>query len=367
MDPDEAPSPHHRASMDEYDPLYSSKLGRQQQPSGPPPSYSSSTSSSSSSLPTMTTDMAAADDLPAYTCGLHLEAVFDTKMETQDGPGRARSRQWRPTYAVLHGTALHLYRTKKVSWHGFSRVEEGPGVNADRPPWLKAGRLERSYTLAYADVGITTDYRKRSYAIRVHAEANQFLLACVELETLVAWLDALYAAMAVARPIDDMDFPSDMSVPRAQRERSLRRRLARQPSGDDDDDDEERQAVVAVEPPHHEDELVLPPGMAVRSRTRQQQRVSRDQDGDDDDEDAKWSPLHAWTARHDMAYAKLCYAVLLSESPRKSNLVVLKDRQWHVDWATGRMARGDPPRYGEEMEAGVVGPYGGFPGENMRI
>src|SRR4051812_16887175 len=52
---------------------------------------------------------------------------------------------------------------------------------------------------------------RRRYVIRVRAETDQFLLSCVELSTLIKWLENLFAAIDVAAPIDDRDFPRDQS------------------------------------------------------------------------------------------------------------------------------------------------------------
>lgn len=40
-------------------------------------------------------------------------------------------------------------------------------------------------------------------------------------------------------------------------------------------------------------------------------------------------------------------AILTSRSPRKSNIVIMKGKQWIVDWATGTLTRCEPPDYGE--------------------
>jgi hypothetical protein len=48
-----------------------------------------------------------------------------------------------------------------------------------------------------------------------------------------------------------------------------------------------------------------------------------------------------------MMYAKRCMAILTHRSPRKSNLVIMKGKQWIVDWATGALTRCEPPDYGE--------------------
>ena len=58
---------------------------------------------------------------------------------------------------------------------------------------------------------------------------------------------------------------------------------------------------------------------------------------------------------YDMMYAKRCMAVLTSRSPRKSNLVIMKGKQWIVDWATGAFTRCEPPDYGECVSEGGKG------------
>ena len=50
-----------------------------------------------------------------------------------------------------------------------------------------------------------------------------------------------------------------------------------------------------------------------------------------DGETGKWRPGHVWTTTHDMIYAKLCYAVLLFRSPRKSNYIIMKGKNGGYD------------------------------------
>lgn len=65
----------------------------------------------------------------------------------------------------------------------------------------------------------------------------------------------------------------------------------------------------------------------------------------------KWQPYHQWGPLYDMQYAKRCMAILTERSPRKSNLAVVKNRLWLVDWATGRVERYEPPSYDEVIRA----------------
>ncbi|KAI9742792.1 MAG: hypothetical protein M1818_003521 [Claussenomyces sp. TS43310] len=82
-------------------------------------------------------------------------------------------------------------------------------------------------------------------------------------------------------------------------------------------------------------------------------------------ETGKWRPTHAWSPMYDMIYAKRCVAILLAESPRKSNLVIMRGKKWIIDWATGALTRLQPPDYGE---VDLVGPWGqGMGGNYGRI
>lgn len=148
------------------------------------------------------------DVLPGYSCDIHIEGVFMRKMEMEETVKRAEYRNWHMVYVVLHGTALNVYQVKKDRGWWSSR-SDGPNVSPDSPPWIKKSSLEKSYSLLHADAGIAADYRKRRYVIRLRTETDQFLLSCVELSTLVTWLDLLFAAIAVAAPIDERGFPRD--------------------------------------------------------------------------------------------------------------------------------------------------------------
>jgi hypothetical protein len=83
-----------------------------------------------------------------------------------------------------------------------------------------------------------------------------------------------------------------------------------------------------------------------------------------DPDTGKWIPRHAWTETHDQLYARLCYAILLFKSPRKSNFVILKGKRWFVNWANGHMIRVLPPAYGEVE---LFGPWQTITTENRFI
>jgi hypothetical protein len=236
----------------------------------------------------------------------------------------------------------------------------------------------------------------------VRAEADQFLLSCVELGTFVKWLECLFAAIDVAAPIDDRDFPRDQSIPRIQRIRWFAGQPPTStsitvPTADAGVSSSRRgsgateSSTTTVPDPDPNDPTTQPPTAADID-------IDLDHDLDlgfdpDDDSDAdphhlrnnpinrlsvssypneaidpgtgKWAPEHEWSSIHDMHYARLCYSVLFYRSPRKSNFVISRGKQWFVDWATGRMFRVLPPAYGEVPE--FFGPWQVIHTENRRI
>ena len=206
----------------------------------------------------------------------------------------------------------------------------------------------------------------------MRAEADQFLISCVELPNFIKWLDALFAAIDVAPAIDDREFPRDMSIPRVARIRYFRGGdgraidmssppITRQNTRATDSESSSEVAGTRVRQVPTD-----APSSAPMLTELLPSRVSTTSypNASIHPETGKWRPRHQWTSAHDMIYAKLCYSVLTFRSPRKSNYIIMKGKQWFVDWATGRMIRVLPPAYGEHE---VVGPFQTFSAENRRI
>ncbi|CAI4219191.1 unnamed protein product [Parascedosporium putredinis] len=280
--------------------------------------------------------------LPKYWCSVYCEGVFTKKMEIENTTKRAEDRRWHSVYAVLQGTALNIYEIKK-DW-GLGRGKGGPTISPDNPPWVRRGKLERSYSLQYADVGIALDYQKRRHVIRVRAEADQFLLSCVELSTFLKWLESLFAAIDVAAPLDERDFPETRAFPR--------RRCCRSSFLGLPEDEVDEEVGEEADELNDGDAFDIDQGKLLLKRaedSRHDHRLSITSYPNEaiDDLSGKWAPAHYWGPQHDMRYAKLCYSVLLFRSPRKSNYIVSKGKKWFVDWMTGRMVRVLPPEYGE--------------------
>lgn len=207
----------------------------------------------------------------------------------------------------------------------------------------------------------------------MRAETDQFLLSCVELSSFLKWLEALFAAIDVAAPIDERDFPLDQSIPRIQRIQWMRGQGPDPPppilnvdgevvegGGAEEDELSRLTASPGESPVHVEDEddgeevtrgggtrraeaTVAGPSREPTSRLSITSYPNEEVDG----LSGKWAPAHHWGPLHDMLYAKLCYSVLLFRSPRKSNYIVDRGKKWFVDWMTGRAVRVLPPEYGE--------------------
>ncbi|KAK2009811.1 PH domain-containing protein [Colletotrichum eremochloae] len=333
--------------------------------------------------------------LPCYSCDIELEGVWVKKMEIENTTKRAEDRNWHTTFVQLRGTALNFYNVKK-DW-GWGRTRDGPTISPDSPPWVRKASLDKAYSLQHADVGIAADYKKRRYVIRVRAETDQFLLSCIELSTMVKWLEALFAAIDVAAPIDDRDYPRDQSIPRIQRirwfrgqtpaqtnnypaptPRPLSPELHRVVSAESSEPFPSSSVLEAVldEPVIDESpigdgetavvdtESIYGPGRARNEQISSRLSTTSYPNEAIDPDTGKWAPEHQWTAAHDLLYAKLCYSVLLFKSPRRSNYIISKGKQWFVDWATGRMVRVLPPAYGE---IDFFGPWQVIHTENRRI
>lgn len=240
---------------------------------------------------------------------------------------------------------------------------------------------------------------RKKFVIRVRAETDQFLLSCNRIETFVIWLQSLFVAIDLAPPLDERQIPRDLSIPQPRQRRRPREGCVRfhgnvrngelvrdqvrimeryyphmissaditadsDDSQDDaqdafpDDDDlgpSSSQSSLArpVTAPSHPSEYV--PSSSL-SRNRRPRLFPNATEGRPSiDESGKWRPNHHWSARYDIMYAKRCMAVLMHRSPRKSNYVIMKGKQWVVDWATGTVTRCDPPGYNEIFKDGEKG------------
>jgi hypothetical protein len=347
--------------------------------------------------------------LPPYSSAISLRAVFLRKMELEGAVHRAQNRNWTRVYVTLQGTALTFHKCKIPGILGTKgRTTPDFPAGTTKGLFLQSYNLQHADVGIAADYvkytnlpcqptdGLLTAYRKR-FVIRVRAEADQFLLSCHKIETFVLWLQSLFAAIDLAPPLDDREIPRDLSVPRRSRRRirveaategsgpnadPVRQQgeilqaefpaLAETPDGDPSGSGSETQSLAPTdttpeepESPTLSDVASLPScpvtsagpasrssGLMARARQAIQSTTHLSQYAPSTPNpsispDGKWKPTHHWSHFYDMMYAKRCMAILTQRSPRKSNLVIMKGKQWIVDWATGALTRCEPPDYGE--------------------
>jgi hypothetical protein len=244
--------------------------------------------------------------------------------------------------------------------------------------------------------GLYTKCFRRPYVIRVRVEADQFLLSCVEIETFLLWLESLTAAIDLAPPLDERKLPKDTSYPyRHQRRGPTAETIPEESVAPPniaelrhDDSRSERSETSSSRPSTGAESVALedillsgPPASRQGTTPRRPPTAahpsqfinyanprppapptlltsSRSSECNPDiTPDGKWRPVHNWSSRHDLIYAKRCMAVLLSNTPRKTNLVIMRGRQWIVDWATGALTRWEPPAYDPPVYTELVGPW----------
>lgn len=184
-------------------------------PRSPSPPPYASILSARHTLPVLPREEEGHEPLPPYTCSLSLSAVFLKKHELESAVHRATARKWSRILLTLHGTSLTVHACARPFYMPIPTLP-------DLASSVKQGPLLRTYSLQHAEAGVAADYLKRRYVIRLRVEADQLLLACTDIATHVAWLEALTAAIDVAPPLDDRLLPEENTLPRNMRRRRRR-------------------------------------------------------------------------------------------------------------------------------------------------
>ena len=155
--------------------------------------------------------------LPFYSANIELTNVFLRKSEFHTLSQRCPDRKWRRVIAILTGTKLEIHSaTRPLLSHAM------PNHN-DEITNFKKGALMKSYSLQHAEFGLASDYLKRKHVIRVRVEAEQFLLSCSRIETLVTWMEGLQWGAGIALDLDERLEVKEQTLPRNLRRRRRRR------------------------------------------------------------------------------------------------------------------------------------------------
>jgi hypothetical protein len=328
---------------------------------------------------------------PPYSCTVEIGGVLGVRHELLSPFHVSGQRDWSDCYVILRGTQLNIHRAKQ------------PGLwSKSRQP--TAGRLISSYTLQHAEVGIASDFKRtpiipkspfahlvpasarhklyetdphlfepvREHAIRIRVETEQLLLCAPSQESMLNWVEAFCAAIDISSPIEDRSEPRYRSLPR----RNRRQRVL---DGGEDLDNlsnldagrriiAEQERIIRQLFPHlamvqqmgnvttvtatTDPELDEFDPEDVRFPTRN--GLTRVSSQDDEEEppstassDAKNGSVIRPTPSQILRYRRRCAPVLLSSSPRVSDVVICDGKRMRINVKEHTLVEytSHPPRY----------------------
>ncbi|CAZ86586.1 unnamed protein product [Tuber melanosporum] len=322
------------------------------------------------------------EQLPAYSCSLHREAIFEQKMELSSPFDRAGVRKWGKVYAVLHGTLLKLHKPKRTpffasrkpkgvdEWDDSGGSGDGNKIVGRRPVGYYPGELIGCYTLQLAEVGIAADYKKRHFVIRLRAQTEQFLLSAKRVEIFLDWLEALSASVDLSPSLEERSLPRYQTLPRRRR-----RRQPHPPTTGSTATTSAASTTTAttvpttqaplsprsstvlelmmgadlrclLTPPQTNTPITPPAPAATIPPNIQRPQIPSE----------KWSPPRILTAEANIRYTRRCMAVLCGDAPRQSNYVVQDGKRYKIIWEKREMVLEkiwvDLPRYEDVVELG---------------
>lgn len=152
------------------------------------------------------------EQLPGYCCSIRREGIFERKVELESPFERAYDRKWSKVFVILNNTMLNIHKPKRVPPTTKQSLQ-------DEEDCYIPGSIIKSYTLQHTEVGAATDYKKKSYVIRIRAETQQFLLSCETVDVFMDWLEALSSGIDLALPLEERSLPKYQTIPRRRRRR----------------------------------------------------------------------------------------------------------------------------------------------------
>ncbi|RKF82325.1 putative ph domain-containing protein [Golovinomyces cichoracearum] len=296
--------------------------------------------------------------LPAYSTTINFTHTLTRKMEFDNPNQRATNRKWHRVFFSLQGTALNLYKYPRSL---FGNKTSSPNISLP---------LIRSYNLQHAQVGLAADYAKKKHVIRLRVETEQFLLSCCKIRLLVDLMQSLCAAIDLATPLDDRDYPQDFCMPR--RQRRVRSSLQTREEGRGRDitnlvstprlhsrSQNTRSSSISrsnsrccINDRSHSDLRLLfssdeddsPLNFSIYSPQQSPSTIpsctcSSTEKNPNNNSEIKWQPFHRWSPLYDLMYAKRCFEILTLCAPRKSNKVIVNGEFYVVDRVTGCMSK----------------------------
>lgn len=163
------------------------------------------------------------EKLPGYKSHIFREGLLERKVELDTPFDGASNRKWMHVHVELNNTKLSIYSVS-------SRIGRNSKKYTDSltDKSYKIKQLIKVYSLQYADVGLASDYDKKSNCIRIRAEGEQFLLAAATELDCVEWARNLMMGTEISLPLEERKLPKLRSIPRRRHGRRRREELEEQ-------------------------------------------------------------------------------------------------------------------------------------------
>jgi hypothetical protein len=341
---------------------------------------------------------------PAYSCSVELSGVLGVKHELSSPFTVSGCRDWCDAYVVLQGTQLSIYRVKNpgllsknryptpgkfVQSYSLQHAEVGVASDFKKTALIPKSPLAHLVPASTRPKLYETDPHLfepvREHVIRLRLEEEQFLISTPSQESMLDWTEALCAAIDISAPIDDRSEPRYRSLPR----RSRRQRILDSAQlGENMENlsslDAGRRIIAQQEQiirqlyPHLARSVIQEPGFGITTTVSaaatptpaplNDNEILDDFDPEDvrfptppsrssqsqDDElfrtstsDRKNADVTRPSPGQNLRYRRRCAPVLLSSSPRVSDIIFSEGKRMRIDVKKHVLVdfKSYPPRY----------------------
>ncbi|EDO15442.1 hypothetical protein Kpol_1027p16 [Vanderwaltozyma polyspora DSM 70294] len=124
-----------------------------------------------------------------------------------------------------NGNPFQLFATKNA--YIIDKVEHElimKSIAKNPSKYMTNCTMYRTYSLQFGQLGIPTDYKKRSHVLRLRCEENQFLVKFTSVDELIMWSMYINMGISISLDLDRREFPNYRVVPRRRRRRRHRRK-----------------------------------------------------------------------------------------------------------------------------------------------
>jgi hypothetical protein len=338
---------------------------------------------------TSSSDIISYEELPEYSCSVSAEAKLFLCTESISPLSDATAGDWKEVFVTVHGTMLSIYRLKDgvagrlIHSYTLQHAEVGLAPDVGHNVLIPQTRFAHFIPFGARRRAWQKDpdmfKQVQQTVLRLRAETDQLLLSGPEEDGIHAFMFAIGSAIDIAQPIDERSIPRQCTVPRR------RRRQRTQPDSDLSDPallaEQERifqlmyPGLAATRRAETADTIPelpqTPPARETReddevdvsllreesaasmaaeaadattrpSTTRQETSSTIDSSYANDmihatspsnfDLKGKWSPAHNRSHTQVQRYLRRCLPLLLSDSPRASDIMISGGRRVKVNW-----------------------------------